>query len=107
MAEVDEIIDLLREKSSLKYLEGMKRFGIDSSKAVGIPLPELRKIAEVIQKNHKLALALWETNLHEARILASLVDEPPMVTKEQFDAWTNGFYSWEPRINDFSLSLLY
>jgi len=95
MSAVAEIIDLLKEKSNPKYLEGMKRFGIDSTKALGIPLPELRKIARVIKKDHDLALELWKTNLHEARILASLVDEPGLVTEEQFDSWTNDFYSWD------------
>lgn len=95
MSVIAEIIDLLREKSNPKYLEGMKRFGIDSTKALGIPLPELRKIARVIKKDHELALALWKTNLHEARILASLIDDPALVTEEQFDGWTNDFYSWD------------
>lgn len=95
MCAVEEIIDQLKEKSRPKYLEGMTRFGIDSTKALGIPLPELRKIAKTIKKNHELALALWETNLHEARILASLVDDPAFVTEKQFDAWVNDFYSWD------------
>jgi 3-methyladenine DNA glycosylase AlkD len=95
MDSVDEIIDLLRQKSNPAYLAGMKRFGIDSGKALGIPLPELRKISKGIKKDHALALALWETSLHEARILASLVDNPAEVTGEQFDALTADFYSWD------------
>jgi len=95
MESVEEIINLLRQKSNPAYLAGMKRFGIDSSRALGIPLPELRKIAKGIKKDHQLALALWKTSLHEARILASLVDDPAQVTEEQFDAWTADFYSWD------------
>ena len=95
MSLIPEIIGLLKEKSNPKYLEGMKRFGIDSTRALGVPLTELRKIAKVIKKDHEAALALWETNFHEARILASLIDEPALVTKEQFDKWTSDFYSWD------------
>jgi len=95
MASVDEIVDLLKQKSNPTHLAGMKRYGIDSSKALGIPLPELRKIAKGIKKDHELALTLWKTSLHEARILASLVDIPVKVTTEQFDAWTADFYSWD------------
>jgi 3-methyladenine DNA glycosylase AlkD len=95
MATVEEIVDLLRQKSNPAYLAGMKRFGIDSSKALGIPLPELRKISKGIKKDHALALTLWQTSLHEARILASLVDIPADVTEDQFDAWTADFYSWD------------
>jgi 3-methyladenine DNA glycosylase AlkD len=95
MSSVDEIVDLLRQKSNPVYLAGMKRFGIDSSKALGIPLPELRKIAKGLKKDHALALALWETKLREARILASLIDDAAEVTEAQFDEWAAGFYSWD------------
>ena len=95
MTSVDGIIDLLKQKSNPAYLAGMKRYGIDASKALGIPLPELRKIAKGIKKDHTLALALWETSLHEARILASLIDDPALVTREQFDIWVKDFYSWD------------
>src|ERR1700722_6280959 len=95
MNSVDEVVDLLRQKSNPKYLAGMKRFGIDSGKALGIPLPELRKIAKGIKKDHALASGLWETKLHEARILASLIDDPAEVTEAQFDKWTADFYSWD------------
>jgi 3-methyladenine DNA glycosylase AlkD len=91
----EEVIKLIKEKSTPAYLSGMARFGIDSSKALGTPLPELRKIAKSIKKDHELALALWDTGIHEARIIASLVDDPAMVTPAQMDSWTNDFYSWD------------
>lgn len=95
MSAVDEIISLLKEKSNPAYLAGMKRFGIDSGRALGIPLPELRKLAKTIKRSHILALELWETGVHEARILASLIDDPTQVTGEQMDAWVSDFYSWD------------
>jgi 3-methyladenine DNA glycosylase AlkD len=95
MASVDQIVDILKEKSRPDNLPGMKRFGIDTSKALGIPIPELRKLAKVIKKDHALALALWETSFHEARILASMIDDPALVTREQFDSWVQDFYSWD------------
>ncbi len=95
MSAVEEVIDLLKEKSNPTYLAGMKRFGIDSGRALGIPLPELRKLAKIIKKDHALALELWETGLHEARILASLIDDATQVTEQQIDAWVSDFYSWD------------
>lgn len=73
----------------------MQRFGIDSSKALGIALPELRKLAKALKKDHDLALDLWKTGFHEARILASLVDEPAMGTEKQIDEWVIDFNSWD------------
>jgi 3-methyladenine DNA glycosylase AlkD len=95
MTDVDEVISLLKEKSNPEYLAGMKRFGIDNTKALGIPVPELRKLAKVIRKDHALALQLWQSGLHEARLFASMIDDPAWVTTQQMDAWVNDFNSWD------------
>ena len=92
---VTEIIHALTDRSSPVYLEGMKRFGIDSSKALGVPMPAIRKLAKSIKKDHTLALELWETGIHEARIMASLIDDPKLVTPQQMDAWVKDFHSWD------------
>jgi len=92
---VTEIIQELKALSSPLYLEGMKRFGIDSSKAIGVSIPRIRKLAKSVKKDHSLALKLWDTNLHEARIMASLIDDPKQVTPQQMDAWVKDFHSWD------------
>jgi len=92
---VTEIISTLKQISDPKYLEGMKRFSVDNSKALGVSLPNLRKIAKSIKKDHQLALELWATGIHECRVLASLVDDPKHVTQEQMDSWAADFYSWD------------
>jgi 3-methyladenine DNA glycosylase AlkD len=91
----EEIVVLLKAKSKPENLAGMKRFGIETAMALGIPVPELRKLAKAIKRDHDLALALWKTGFHEARILASMIDDPALVTEEQFDAWVNDFNSWD------------
>ncbi|HWZ05121.1 MAG TPA: DNA alkylation repair protein [Mucilaginibacter sp.] len=91
----EETIELLREISNPVYLAGMKRFGIEDKTALGIPTPELRKLAKIIKKDHALALELWETNIHEARILATMIDDPKLVTAEQIDKWVGDFNSWD------------
>jgi len=90
-----EVTDLLKQKSNPVHLAGMARFGIDNTKALGIPLPELRKLSKIIKKDHALALELWQTNLHEARLLASMIDDPAQVSSEQIDEWVNDFNSWD------------
>jgi len=92
---VHEIIDFLKDKTDASYLAGMQRYGIDNANAIGVRLPELRKLAKTIKKDHQLALDLWDTGLHEARLLASLIDDPALVTEEQIDNWTKDFYSWD------------
>jgi len=92
---VDETISLLQQKSNAKHHAGMKRFGIDNQSALGIPLPELRKMAKEIKTNHDLALALWKINIHEAKLLASMIADPKQFTEEQADEWVHDFYSWD------------
>jgi 3-methyladenine DNA glycosylase AlkD len=92
---VVEIIHQLKQKANPAYHAGMLRFGVDNSKALGVPIPELRKLARSIKKNHQLALELWDTGIHETRILASLIDDPAMVTPAQMDTWVKEFYSWD------------
>ncbi|OOQ60103.1 DNA alkylation repair protein [Mucilaginibacter pedocola] len=95
MDEVQHIINLLKARANAKYLAGMQRFGIDDQYALGVRIPEVRKIAKAYKKNHQLALQLWATGIHEARIMASMVDDPAQVTAQQIDEWTAQFYSWD------------
>lgn len=95
MMDVTEIIDLLKDSADPKYHAGMLRFGIDNEKALGVKMPEVRKLAKIIKKDHELALALWDTGIHEARILASLIADPKQVTPELIDSWTKDFTSWD------------
>ncbi len=92
---LDLALDKLRQKSNYENRTGMARFGIDTAKALGVAMPDIRSIGKSIQKDHLLANALWESDIHEARILASLVDHPEWVTREQMDQWALDFNSWD------------
>jgi 3-methyladenine DNA glycosylase AlkD len=94
-ADVNEVVDLLKEKANPANAEGMKRFGINTSTALGVSIPELRKLAKLIKKDQQLSLKLWETGIHEAQILASMIGDPKQVTEEQMDSWTADFSSWD------------
>lgn len=74
---------------------GMARYGINTADAFGVSVYELRRVAKGLGRDHQLALALWATGNHEARLLASMVDEPGRVTEAQMDAWAAAFDSWD------------
>jgi 3-methyladenine DNA glycosylase AlkD len=92
---VQEIISELKKYSNHKDREGMARFGINSKFALGVRVPVLRSLAKKIGNNHQLAQDLWKTKIHEARILASMIDEPEKVTEKQMDKWIKNFNSWD------------
>lgn len=73
----------------------MARFGIKDENVLGIPVEPLRKIARETGKDHRVALELWDSGIHEARILACMVDEPERVTKTQMDKWAAESCSWD------------
>ena len=90
--------DLLKELKSLsdpEAVEGMARFGISSTNTLGVSVPKIRAIARRIGKHHALAQQLWGTEIHEARLLASMVDDPKLVDENQMDRWVAGFDSWD------------
>jgi 3-methyladenine DNA glycosylase AlkD len=91
----DEIIAEMRSMKNPANIAGMARFGINVGNAYGLPMPWLRAKAKTIGKNHRLALDLWNTGIHEARILAALVDEPAGVTEKQMERWVKEFDSWD------------
>ena len=85
----------LRSKARPGRLAGMARFGIPSRNRWGVAVPELRKLARKAGRNHALAAGLWRTGIPDARILASMVDEPGKVTPAQMEAWARRFDSWD------------
>ena len=92
---LDAILKELKGKANPKSVEGMARFGINAKNTLGISIPDLRNLAKKIGKDHSLAQDLWDTEFHEARILASFIDQPKMVSEKQMEAWVNDFDSWD------------
>lgn len=82
-------------KPSPKNIAGMARFGINTKNALCISVPVLRKMAREIGKNQKLALELYNSGIHEAKILASMIGEPAKMTEKQTEKWVKGFDSWD------------
>jgi 3-methyladenine DNA glycosylase AlkD len=86
---------ILTDLADPKQLSGMSRYGITTDKRLGVKVPQLRKIAKQIGKDHDLALGLWDTGIAEAMILASMVDVPEEVTEVQMEDWVLDFNSWD------------
>jgi 3-methyladenine DNA glycosylase AlkD len=93
--QLNEILQTLGSLSDPEAVQGMARYGINPETALGISIPDLRKLAKQIGKNHALALELWNTGIHEARILACYVAVPKAVTDAQMEAWAEDFNSWD------------
>jgi 3-methyladenine DNA glycosylase AlkD len=89
------IIKLLRSWRDPKNVAGMARFGISAKGTLGVAVPKLRGLAKDIGKNNALAVGLWETGIHEARLLATMIADPASFSSATADAWTDDFDSWD------------
>jgi 3-methyladenine DNA glycosylase AlkD len=92
LSELKQTLESLRNPVNV---QGMARFGINPDHAFGIRVVDLRKLARKTGRHHELALELWNTGIHEARILASMVDEPLKVSEIQMESWASEFNSWD------------
>ncbi len=93
--QASEVLERLKALSNPEAVAGMARFGINPKNTYGGSIPILRKMAKELGKNHSLASELWESGVHEARILASMIDMPNKVTPSQMDRWAKDFDSWD------------
>jgi 3-methyladenine DNA glycosylase AlkD len=70
------------------------RFGLPIEKSLGLNAPTIQKLAREIGRNHRLAQELWDTGIHEARVLAFLIAEPAKLSEAQMERWARDFDSW-------------
>ena len=90
-----EILAALRAQANPANVAGMARYGISTTGTLGVPVVEIRRLAREAGRSHSLAEELWASGVHEARILATIVDEPARVTRRQMDRWARDFDSWD------------
>jgi 3-methyladenine DNA glycosylase AlkD len=93
--DYEEIIKKLQSLANPENVKGMARYGINPKNNLGISIYQLRPLAKEIGRSHPLALELWSSKIHDARLLACFIDDPKKVTTDQMDAWAEDFDSWD------------
>lgn len=94
-ASAARILRDLRRLADPRVRAAMPRFGVVVENAHGISMPVLHKVARRIGINHEVALELWASGNHEARILAALIGDPRQVTPALMERWAREFNSWD------------
>jgi len=93
--QYNQILKKLKSCADKENVAGMARYGINPENTFGVKIPILRRMAKEIGKNHTLALNLWSSKIHEARILAGMIDDPKSVSEGQAEKWVKDFDSWD------------
>ena len=99
----DELLGELRARANPDNVAGMARFGISDVGTLGVSVPDVRAMAADAKRRlgrdkrarHELALRLWDSGVHEARLMATVVDVPELVTEEQAELWASQIDSWD------------
>jgi 3-methyladenine DNA glycosylase AlkD len=91
----EEVLSKLKSLSNPDAVKGMARYGINPSNNYGVSVHSLRLIAEEVGADHKMAQQLWSSGIHDARILASMIDRFEDVTEQQMESWISDFDSWD------------
>jgi 3-methyladenine DNA glycosylase AlkD len=94
--DVDAVLRELERQASKQFRADMaSRYGIVTQMQVfGTPMAKIKAIANPLGHDHALADALWQTGVYEARMLATLVDDPERVTAAQMDRWIKDCDNW-------------
>ena len=95
MTSSTDILKRLETLANPEAVKGMARYGISSKNTYGVSIPNLRNMAKEVGVNHDIAHQLWVSGIHEARILASMIDDPKLVNEGQLEKWVSDFDSWD------------
>ncbi|HAP37079.1 MAG TPA: DNA alkylation repair protein [Bacteroidetes bacterium] len=90
----EEVLKRLQLLGNNKNIESMKRFNILSDNTFGVTVPNIRSVAKEIVIDHQLAIELWNSGYHEARILASMIVDADAVNLKLMDQWVNEIENW-------------
>ena len=92
--EVQAALEWLKSHATRATLDGMARYAIPSDKAYGVAMKDIKALGKKLGRSHGLAIALWDTGVYEARMLASFVGDPAAITSAQMDRWCKEFDNW-------------
>jgi 3-methyladenine DNA glycosylase AlkD len=91
----EEVLAALTEAADPSRLPGMERVGIRIDDALGVSVPAIRRIAKRAGTDHTLAMELWASGIHEARMVAALVADPTAFRARSMTAWAGELDSWD------------
>jgi len=92
---IELILQELYEYSDDKRKSNLVKLGIPKESSLGVSTGDIRKIAKKYKKNEELAKELWESKIHDAKLLAVLLLNPKQATVEKIEYYMKEIYSWD------------
>ena len=83
---LQEAMQQLQEMGTAQNRKVYARHGVREN-MFGVSYANLNKLAKTARKDHSLALELWNTGNHDARVLATMVADPAQAGESLLDQW--------------------
>lgn len=81
----EDVLEYLVKNKDERGISHWEKTGIKNLRSFGIGVTKLKAFAKKAGKNHQLALELWEEPVFECKTLATLIDNPKIITRKQID----------------------
>jgi len=103
--DLKEAIGRLKELGDPAIVEKKaKKWAVHAVKTLGIHHKELKVLAKEIGRDDSLGRALIESDIYEAKLLASKIISPESITDSEMEEWVLFFDNWEI-CDSFSMAL--
>jgi 3-methyladenine DNA glycosylase AlkD len=86
MATLTEVMDELQAAGSEQTRKVYRKHGI-RNEMFGVSYATLKALTKKIKRDHALALQLWATGNHDARVLATMIADPKQADEAMLDSW--------------------
>ena len=80
------VLKALESRGSAQNRKIYRRHGV-KGEMWGVSYADLDALKKKIKTNHELALGLWQSGNHDARVLATMVADPAQLSRRVVDAW--------------------
>ncbi|MFH1198321.1 MAG: DNA alkylation repair protein [bacterium] len=90
----EQVLKLLEENKDERGIAHWSKTGSNKMISYGMGITQIKNLAKKIGKDHKLALELWHLPIYETRVLATVIDDPTLVTPQQVDEQVKAYDFW-------------
>lgn len=92
---IESVLKQLQEQASEKYKKNVIKMGIPEQESIGVATSDVRKMAKKLPRDKAFVCELWQTNFHEARILAVLRMQPQEYSYKELTDFMEDVISWD------------
>jgi 3-methyladenine DNA glycosylase AlkD len=85
-ATLPDVMAELAAMGQEQYARTYRRHGI-RGELFGVSYADLGKLKKRLRSDHALAVELWRTGNHDARVLATMLADPAQATPEEIETW--------------------